>query len=219
MEIDNKILESFKRNLKGFYKNSLSITVTDNKFTMLSYRKEKSHVFLRLNKMFLSAKEDVIEDIARYISGGKSLLINSFIRKNKPVLRASKPRKINITHAGDVYNLFDLFYEMNFKYFGGEVSSLITWGRKHSGRKRKRSIVFGAYYSMDNLIRINRMLDNKDVPDFFVKYIIYHEMLHTLVPTKRGVMHSREFKERERLFPDYDKAVSWQKSNKDIFFN
>lgn len=213
MELDNKIIEDFKATLKEYYRNSFSVKVTDNKSTMLSYRKNKNHVFLRLNKMFLSAKEDVIEDIARYISGGKSFLLNKFIRQNTAVIKKSVSRKPKLIHQGDIYNLFDIYYEINFKYFAGEVNALVTWGKRMPDKRRKRSIVFGAYYGRDNLIRINRMLDNRDVPDFFIKYIMYHEMLHTQIKTRKGVMHCKEFKARERLFPDYEKAVRWQKAN------
>lgn len=83
------------------------------------------------------------------------------------------------------------------------------------GRARSRSIRFGSYSALHNLIRIHPMLDCLDIPDYFVEYIVYHEVLHSLCPPiSRGArksVHTAEFRSRERRFARYDEARSFER--------
>ena len=54
------------------------------------------------------------------------------------------------------------------------------------------------------------------MPDFFVRYIVFHEMLHAELgietsPTGRRCIHSRAFNRRERQYADYARASAWDK--------
>jgi predicted metal-dependent hydrolase len=48
------------------------------------------------------------------------------------------------------------------------------------------------------------------VPEWFVRYIVYHEMLHIKHPARiingRRVHHTKAFLAEEQRFPDYDEA-------------
>jgi hypothetical protein len=65
------------------------------------------------------------------------------------------------------------------------------------------------------MIRINPILDSRSVPRYFLEFIVYHEMLHADIGIKKGVVrriiHSSEFKKREKLFKHYEKAINWEK--------
>ena len=58
---------------------------------------------------------------------------------------------------------------------------------------------------------ISRIFDRPEVPRFLLEYVLYHEMLHLKYPaiysSQRCLIHTPEFKQQERLFPGYDKAV------------
>lgn len=58
-------------------------------------------------------------------------------------------------------------------------------------------------------------LDHPEVPEFFVRFIIFHEMLHAelKVQDKRGrrCIHSREFRRREHAHPDFERAKKWER--------
>jgi hypothetical protein len=49
----------------------------------------------------------------------------------------------------------------------------------------------------------------------FVAFVLYHEMLHHMMPVERGggrrELHPLEFREREREFRAFDRAVAWEK--------
>jgi len=53
------------------------------------------------------------------------------------------------------------------------------------------------------------------VPRYFIEFVVYHEMLHADMGTEehegRRSIHSREFRKRERLFEDYERAMAWER--------
>jgi predicted metal-dependent hydrolase len=59
------------------------------------------------------------------------------------------------------------------------------------------------------------MLDRRNIPGFFIRYIVYHEMLHGMMKEERKngrrLLHSPAFRRRERMFGEYEKAVAWEK--------
>ena len=100
-------------------------------------------------------------------------------------------------------------------YFGGALRDLaITWSKPpRRSCARQRSIQLGSYQEHDRLIRIHRILDRQEVPIYVVEGVVYHEMLHAVVPSeKRGtrrIVHSREFYRRERLYEHFALAQQW----------
>jgi hypothetical protein len=69
------------------------------------------------------------------------------------------------------------------------------------------------------LIRVHPVLDKDWVPRYFVEYIVYHELLHHLIPTVRiggvNVLHPSEFGAREREFRHYARALAWERKHID----
>lgn len=64
------------------------------------------------------------------------------------------------------------------------------------------------------MVKVNRVLDREDVPLSFVRYIVFHEMLHHLYPPKRGKrgrrdIHHSEFRTHERRFQEFDQAKAF----------
>ncbi len=60
------------------------------------------------------------------------------------------------------------------------------------------------------MIVISRALDAPTAPRYLVEYLVYHEMLHMRYPVERKgqrrVMHSREFRQAEKRFPQFERA-------------
>jgi hypothetical protein len=91
-------------------------------------------------------------------------------------------------------------------------------------------VTFGLYLESLKLIKIHRLLDKSMrfckkpyFPDFFVKFVIYHEILHHVCPSyydEQGKhrIHTVEFKEREEKFRDFDLAQAWMKKHYHNFF-
>ena len=62
----------------------------------------------------------------------------------------------------------------------------------------------GSFAVEDRLIRIHPVLDHPSVPDYFVAWIVFHEMLHgkyeVVRKGDRRCFHSKEFIAEERTF-------------------
>ena len=206
--------------LKDYMQKALNkpilLTFTDNSTSMISVREKEDTISVRLHHIFLNADNEVLDEILRFIKkkGGKTPAVKAFIRKNRGCLKDSPSRAVTINPNGRFYNLTDIFNSLNREYFGGRVAALITWG-KRSPRYAVRKRTLGSYQRKTNTIRINPILDRKKVPRYVIEFIVYHEMLHAaidpVVKNGRRAIHSKEFKNREREYRYYDKAIEWEK--------
>ncbi len=124
-------------------------------------------------------------------------------------LRAADPRGQSLKTQGRIYDLAAMFEAVNRRYFNGTVLCSIGWGRRGKAKRgaRSRMIRFGSYSRLENVIRINPVLDSESVPAEFVEYIMFHEMLHAVMPSvERGMKrlhHHRAYRLLERRFPDH----------------
>lgn len=68
------------------------------------------------------------------------------------------------------------------------------------------------------MIRVHPLLDAPFVPQWFMEYVLYHEMLHAVVPDEwdangRRCVHTEAFREKEKRFPLYRRARKWEAEN------
>ena len=135
-------------------------------------------------------------------------------RNRQPVVQ----KLITFKASGQYFDLQAIFDKLNDKYFDGVLKSYtITWGRKRK-QAPKEYFVFGTIQEEDRLIRINPRLDTPWIPKWFLEYVIYHEMLHAVVPDEpirngRRRVHTEEFNEREQEFRFYKRARQWEYEN------
>jgi len=142
-------------------------------------------------------------------------------RKTKRKLAHSRlpmQRQLNLRHEGKHFDLRSIFERLNRKYFRGSLRDYkVVWGRRRKHRP-KDYFTFGTIQEEDRLIRINPWLDQPFVPLWFLQYVLYHEMLHSVVPDKiaangRRRVHTDEFNRRERKFRGYRRARRWEEEN------
>jgi len=194
------------------------LALTDNSTSMISVREKKGGISVRLHRIFRKADNEVLDEVVSFIKKkrGKTPVIKQFIRQNQSFLKERKPRTITINPNGKLYNLTDIFNSLNSEYFNNSLSVVITWGRR-SPRYAVKKRTLGNYQKKTNTIRINPILDNRKVPRYVIKYIVYHEMLHAVidavVKNGRRRIHSKEFKNRERKYRNYHQAIEWEKRN------
>ncbi len=124
-----------------------------------------------------------------------------------------KSRENHLRPIGSHYNLKRIYDELNRQYFEGSLDLSIGWFGNANARSKTR-IVFGAYHERLRLIKIHRRLDCKDIPLHFVSFVIYHEMLHHVLPPvsgrRRRRVHHSAFIEREKKFIDYALASEFR---------
>ena len=127
-------------------------------------------------------------------------------------------RQLNLRDEGTHFNLRLIFDDLNQRYFRGRLRGYkVMWGRRRKHRPREY-FIFGTIQEEDRVIRINPALDQAFVPSWFLRYVLYHEMLHSVVPEEalpegRRRVHTEEFNRRERKYPSYRRARRWEEEN------
>jgi hypothetical protein len=196
------------------------LAVTDNRSTMVSFRRGANALQLRLHHMFLDAPEFVVRAVADYAGRGHrgaGGVLDEYIRGQQPRIRQfRRETDADLNPLGRCFDLRAIFEAVNRTYFQDGIQARIGWGRMPP-RRRRKSIRLGVYDHQTREIRIHPALDRSEVPAFFVEFIVFHEMLHQLFPsTGRGgrrVHHPRAFRDREKAFPHYAAALRWEREN------
>jgi hypothetical protein len=124
--------------------------------------------------------------------------------------RRSRPRWH--PQPGRTFDLEAIFTRLNRRFFQSRISVAgLGWSARAS------RTVLGHYDPGHRAITINRRLDSPKVPRFILDYLVFHEMLHAEYPVEpnghRRSIHSPKFREAEKKFPGYRRAMRWLKSH------
>jgi Protein of unknown function DUF45 len=186
---------------------------------VLTIRRRDEAVYVRLSDLLRRAPRPVLE-------GAAALLLSRVYRRKAPAslvtpyltyarlhrtrsrisrMRSRRVRPAATGPRGRHFDLDNLFDRLNGAYFEGRLQRPhIGW----SARSWRRQ--FGCYDPGPNQILLNRRMDRPGVPKCAVEYVLFHEMLHVKHPTRRSgcslVSHSREFREEEKRFAEFEKA-------------
>jgi len=181
---------------------------------------EGSNLDLRLHEFFRTAPPEVADDLAAWLRSGRRARgactrLDRWIDDQLAALPKKAPRSIALVTRGDVHDLEPMaraLFDREFAAaFEGRPRPAITWGRRGPSRAR-RSMQLGCYVRESHLVRMHSVLDQAAVPEWFVRFVLFHEILHAAMPA--GLRpHGPEFRARERAYPDYAAAVKWQSRN------
>ncbi|MFN2492478.1 MAG: SprT-like domain-containing protein [Pyrinomonadaceae bacterium] len=130
------------------------------------------------------------------------------VMRASDIARKGRGRKMISSAQGDAYDLDRMFSRLNRKYFDSALEKpTITWSQ------RKTRSILGHHDRVYETITISKSLDSAQVPDWFVEYILYHEMLHIKHAARmingRRYYHTAAFRLDERRFDRYDDAQQW----------
>jgi len=218
---------ALERELESLSGICVKLQVTDNTRTVMSMTPGRTFKGkqVRLHHMFLDADSKVVRAVASWIrhprKSGETPVLDAFIRENRHRMR-KRSRNIVVDTDGLHHDLQELFDEVNRQHFDGAITAAITWGRAGFSRRRfQRSIRFGSYTVDIDLIRIHPALDQAFVPRYFVRFIVFHEMLHAHLgieesETGRRRIHTREFIALERAYPEYARAIGWERTTANL---
>lgn len=188
---------------------------TTNRVSMISVRFPSPHrAAIRMHEAFGSAPVAVLDALGHYLRTRRRedwRAVAAYAR-HIPARNPALHRPPPVHTAGAVWDLAALAADVNAHFFSGRVDCRIGWGRRPAARgvrrfRRARSIRYGSWDAATRTIRIHPALDDTRVPREFVRYIVFHEMLHAVVPTEghhgRRVFHPAAFRALERRYPDY----------------
>jgi hypothetical protein len=186
---------------------------------VLTIRRKEEVVYVRFSDLLRRAPLAVLEGAAalllarvyrRKAAAALAAPYLEYARSDRTRSRMNRMRGGRVRLAatgplGEHFDLAELFDELNRRYFGGELQRPhIAW----SSRSWRRQ--FGCYDPGPHQILLNRRMDRPGVPQCAVEYVLFHEMLHVKHPTRRSgcslVSHSREFREEEKRFAEFERA-------------
>jgi hypothetical protein len=141
----------------------------------------------------------------RFLARYRRYLNRSDIRRSLHLVKQERGRKTIRAPQGQVYDLTELFEDVNFRYFGGLMCAPeLGWSLRPS------RTTLGHYDPSHHVIVLSCLLDSEEAPRLVVEFIMFHEMLHLRFPTEhRGVrrcVHTSAFKSAERMFEGYKEA-------------
>lgn len=216
-------LAEFQLELERALRKNVKLRINNNRSTMLSVKWEPECTKVSMHRFFLDAPKNIMDDLACYIKKESKQLtpdVKSFMEDRINQLDYTHELSHEHLHQiGSIYNLKEIMDQVNGVYFENSLDLNITWFQQQ--RKRYRSqFTFGLYQQPLRLIKVNRLLDRVDVPEYILSFVIYHEMLHHVFPSycdgkgKRKV-HHQQFKSMEKRFHAYDHAMEWIDMNRE----
>ncbi|MCX6592970.1 MAG: SprT-like domain-containing protein [Acidobacteria bacterium] len=157
--------------------------------------------FILVSKLFRRPVEPVYPH--RY----RMWLNRAEVRRQVHLVRQLRGRKLHDGPEGKSVHLEELFDELNVRHFNGLMARpAIGWSRRVSRTR------LGHYDPSHNAIVLSRVLDGPHVPRLVVEYVMFHEMLHLRYPEQhrgsRRCVHTREFKQAEKQFPELTAALA-----------
>ena len=196
------------------------------RFTSLNttIRLREGQIFVSLSDLLEGASESVIRAIAHILLAKlykkpidathnhryKRFASSAVVARQTELIRSARGSKRYFGPQGRYYNLEEVFDSLNARFFHGLMGRPdLTWSEHHARRS------LGHYDAAHNTIVVSRVFDRPSSPRYAIEYLLYHEMLHLKHPVKmngvRRCVHSRAFKEEERLFPQLTEAMAFIK--------
>jgi predicted metal-dependent hydrolase len=199
----------------------VTIVWTNNRSVMFSLKGHALNGYcLRLHYMFLQAPNTVWQALVAYVRNTQSTAretLRTYIRRHQHLIH-SPPQRLQrlptLKPRGHYFDLEAIYRELNRTYFANRIQARITWSRRPLKRSRT-SIRFGSYHVRDRVIRIHQLLDQSFVPQYVVENVVFHEMLHELIPSQRvkgrWCIHPPEFRRHEQRFQYHWEAEQWKR--------
>lgn len=202
------------------------IDVRFRRFTSLNttIRLRGGRIFVNLSDLLEGAPETVLRAIAHIlvaklyrkpIDATQNLRFKRFtssaaVARQTEIIRHTRGSKRYFGPEGRYFHLDEVFDALNARFFDGLLGRPeLTW----SEGMAKRSL--GHYDAAHNTIVVSRVFDRPSSPRYALEYLLYHEMLHLKHPVKmRGVrrcVHTQEFKNEEKIFPQLQEAMAFIK--------
>ncbi|MGO9440189.1 MAG: SprT-like domain-containing protein [Terriglobales bacterium] len=182
-------------------------------------RLREGRILVRISDLLETAPESVLRAIAHIliaklyrkpIAAGHAARYRQYVASHPlsakvHLIRQMRGRKRIASPQGEVYDLDQIFDELNQRFFHGLLGRpRMTWSQDHARNH------LGHFDPAHNTIVVSRIFDRRKVPRFVLEYLVYHEMLHLKYPVKlkgtRRCVHGAEFQAEEKLFPRVEEA-------------
>lgn len=197
-----------------------TVVVVHNRSTIFSLREREGALQFHVHWAALPHEHDLLASLLHQDKEAWRRVQSAFgvwraAEEQRGALRPA--RQAPLAAEGEVHDLRRLFQEENQAHFEGRLDAPIGWGRWPAEGARAR-IRLGSCGGKPPRIRLHPVLDHEEVPEAFVRFIVFHEMLHLAMPPRPGsgsrrLIHPASFRAAERAHPDYPFATAWEQAN------
>ena len=180
--------------------------------------KQRLHLNLLINECFVGAPTPVLQALVQMAFGNTKALL--------PIVKAYahspgyqrisaalqlQPAPTPATLTGQHYDLQQVFERVNRQYFAGNLTQPhLRWSRNDTRR------IMGTYQARTDTVMISQTLDDPQVPEFVIDYVMYHELLHKVFGSRlsagRRQVHFAEFRAADQHYPRYAEAEAFLNS-------
>lgn len=181
------------------------VRVHHNRHNLITWSQRQSKLRLGVHAAFLPHPHDVLAVVADRDPAAWQRLLALPREARAPTL----------TTTGHVHDLAELLAAERGRPDVRTVAEVaVGWGR-WPARPPRRSLRLGScQQGPPRVIRIHPCLDHREVPDWFVGFVLFHELLHLRFPPltegRRRVVHPRSFRMAERRHPRWADAEAWE---------
>jgi hypothetical protein len=181
---------------------------------------------LALAHFFRAAPPEIRAATAAWLRSGRRAKqacrsLDEWIETRVAELPARVPRVERLRSQGAVHDLAAIARALHeqghlAEWLEPERTPPLAWGRA-AGSRARRSLRLGSCTSRGDLIRIHPVLDQPAVPHYFVRAVVFHELLHVAFPSERDadgrrIHHGPAFRRAERAFVDFERARQWERA-------
>lgn len=210
---------NFKEVLEQRSNLKVDLKIKEYKSTFISISKDRNSLRVSLHKLFENAPQDIKNAIISYCLKGDKIahrLIKTYANRYFFNLDYSNRLDVKkLVTKGKFFDLLQIYENLNMVYYKNSLNLHITWFEKPKYTSYSH-FTFGTFDKNLKLIRINKLLDQANFPFYFINYIVYHEMLHSIceeIIEENGnkKVHTKKFKDLEKKFAYYKEAQEFEK--------
>ncbi|MCB9741046.1 MAG: hypothetical protein H6741_17245 [Alphaproteobacteria bacterium] len=190
----------------------VELTINANRRRVLSWRRQGETLLLSVHHQALGAPAEVLAVVAERDARAWATLLQRFEAAPAP------RRGPSLDPSGAVHDLSALLAEVDRGLLEGRFHQdpelEVGWGRWPRVAP-SRGLRLGSCGGQPPRIRVHPSLDHASVPSWFVGFVLYHELLHLVVPPERGAggrrsVHPPAFRALERRHPRFEDAQAWE---------
>ena len=186
---------------------------------------------VRLNAFFRHAPPQTVEDLAAWLRSGNRAgaaagRLDAYLEQSVAALGKRELPRRRVTR-GRVHDLLALHGELGQDPTAAPVHSLdplpvISFGR-FSSRKPRRRLLLGSYDPERHWVRLHPLLDDERIPELFVRFLLFHELLHAALPSERDSSgrirhHGPHFRQHENAYSGTAAAHEFERKNQPLLF-
>jgi len=203
----DRALALAERAAKALQQPSIRIRVHRNRRTLIRWRVLRDAYEIGVHHAFLPHPDDVMAVVLHRDDAAWSRL--------RALPRGDEgPALATEGHAHDLQALLGPAQDAIRWPEGPPDDLVLGWGRWPTQPPRRNLRLGSCAAGPPPVVRLHPVLDHPDVPDFFVGFVLFHELLHVrfppLVEGRRRVVHPRSFRVAEQRHPDHGRATAWE---------